>query len=510
MSDVHSLPQVSSFTEHSEDSMTSHLFRQHVESRQDGPQVSLTLNPKVISKVVEKDLDDRTSFNDSLLSSNNFINYCATVPLPLTNGSQVTTGSCNPAPMGSIPSIQFIPSTKFQSPTNGGVMSGHPFVIQLAVRNVEAQNLRGLDIGNVTNPMTNYQAAPQQLDSGGLIKRRIAIIIESLSAMNQTTPPNPTIYDLFHEVIDSNDVSFLSVNLDNGLKPGVYRISSLTRGLNFQPIVLPVMDHGAMDDAIYITVTADEEPQPRAKRRIVSNSQILPRQTGATTTSGSDSNAQSSTTLLNSQISTAFASDGENKMSGTTASLTSHNNFINYCLTIPVSLTNGQQRRGGGGASCNPIPIGAIPATSAIPAFKFVRPGNFDRLDPGKPFSIMLNYKNMVISMTNPDTRYLSAPQRLDSSGMIRGYARVVIEALTSFNQTDPTDPTTIAYASPMTNQDGTGTLVTNATDGLPAGFYRLSSMAVTENHYPVALPESMHGAINDVIYVRHLPQFCT
>jgi hypothetical protein len=39
---------------------------------------------------------------------------------------------------------------------------------------------------------------------------------------------------------------------------------------------------------------------------------------------------------------------------GQAASLTSKNNFINFCLTEPVELTDGQQKVAG---SCNPIPV---------------------------------------------------------------------------------------------------------------------------------------------------------
>ncbi|KAL0567571.1 hypothetical protein V5O48_014422 [Marasmius crinis-equi] len=402
--------------------------------------------------------------------------------------------------MGSIPAIQFIPSLKFQFPTNrGSVTKDVPFSIRLAVKNVG-----GLDTGHVVNSTGNYQAAPQQLDSSGLIQGHTAVVIESLSAMDQTTVPDPRLFKFAASLVDSAPAGVLSFNVSQGLKEGVYRLSSVTTGSNFQSIVLPVPDHGAIDDAVYFTVTADGTPATLAQQSIVRDSLISPRQTGNTTASTSDNAAQNLTTLLVSQIATSFANDGRDKTrdSVITPSLTSSNNFINYCLTVSANLTNGQQRRSGG-SSCNPIPIGAIPSSDATPSFKFASPKNFDRLDPGKPFMIKLNYKNMVISMTDPRIRYLSAPQRLDSNGMIRGYARVVIEALTSLNQTNPTDPTRIAYASPMIDKEGNGTLAVNATNGLPVGFYRLSSIALTENHYPIALPVYQHGANNDVIYFQ-------
>lgn len=36
----------------------------------------------------------------SLTSNNNFINFCMTQNVPLTNGKQVEDGSCNPTPVG--------------------------------------------------------------------------------------------------------------------------------------------------------------------------------------------------------------------------------------------------------------------------------------------------------------------------------------------------------------------------------------------------------------------------
>lgn len=49
----------------------------------------------------------------SLTSSNNFINFCATLNIPLTNGTQITSESCNSAPMGALPSEDNIVSCLF-------------------------------------------------------------------------------------------------------------------------------------------------------------------------------------------------------------------------------------------------------------------------------------------------------------------------------------------------------------------------------------------------------------
>src|SRR6185369_6786702 len=94
----------------------------------------------------------------SLTSTNNFINFCLTYPnLALTNGKQIPTGSCNPVPMGAIPSSDNIPSVKFAFPLNGGkIKASTPFTIKLNVNNIET--------GNFVNSAVNYYAAPQQLN----------------------------------------------------------------------------------------------------------------------------------------------------------------------------------------------------------------------------------------------------------------------------------------------------------------------------------------------------------
>ena len=122
------------------------------------PQNSLTLDPKVLATGFENNGQDVPAAGQvaSLTSSNNFINFCLTVPnLPITNGQQITTGSCNPAPMGIIPATSAMPSSKFTFPTNGAVIAtNQSFTISMAMANLET--------GNFVNANENYFAAPQQ------------------------------------------------------------------------------------------------------------------------------------------------------------------------------------------------------------------------------------------------------------------------------------------------------------------------------------------------------------
>jgi len=84
------------------------------------------------------------------------------------------------------------------------------------------------------------------------------------------------------------------------------------------------------------------------------------------------------------------------------------------------------------------------------------------------------------------------------------GHISVVIEALTSMAQIEPTDPSFFAFFKGVTqaSPDANGLFEVDVPGGLPLGVYRLSSLVSAANHQPVLTPVSMRGAIDDVVYV--------
>jgi hypothetical protein len=114
------------------------------------------LDPRVIAKGFAQDGQANGAANQvaSLTSENNFINFCLTVPnLPLTDGKQVKEGSCDPAPIGVIPSTANMPSSKFVFPKNFDVIQADtPFTIEMAISNLET--------GNFVNAQLDYFSAP--------------------------------------------------------------------------------------------------------------------------------------------------------------------------------------------------------------------------------------------------------------------------------------------------------------------------------------------------------------
>ncbi|KAI6134166.1 hypothetical protein EV401DRAFT_1909858 [Pisolithus croceorrhizus] len=179
---------------------------------------------------------------------------------------------------------------------------------------------------------------------------------------------------------------------------------------------------------------------------------------------GNTTDAQASLTLIQSVIVSAFANNGttgNSSESGVTASLTSQNNFINWCSTLNLTMSNGTQIQSG---FCNPAPMGAIPSTSNMPSAKFVTPSNLAVIPANTTFQVAL--------------------------------------ALDNLTQTTPTDPTKFAFFAVLNGKaDAQGLLYANVTGGLPEGSYRMSSMNAAMNHQPLLVPVVQRGASDDAIY---------
>ncbi|CAE6519152.1 unnamed protein product [Rhizoctonia solani] len=194
-------------------------------------------------------------------------------------------------------------------------------------------------------------------------------------------------------------------------------------------------------------------------------------------------NAQTSLTLDPSQVAKGLANDGQQGGGdpGQVASLTSTNNFINFCLTQNVPLTNGQQVKGG---SCNGVPMGRIIASTKMPAAKFVNPKNGDTIQANTAFTIQMAISNMVTgNFVNPTTNYYSAPQQVDGSGTVIGHSHVTVELLSSLAQTTVTDPQKFAFFKGLNDAAKGGVLTADVTAGLPAGAYRMCSINSAANH---------------------------
>jgi len=228
----------------------------HDTRKKKDPQTSWTLDSRVFSRNFEKNgtINGTSGQVPSLTSNNNFINFCLTVDLPLTNGQQIKTGSCNPAPMGVIPPTTNMPSSKFVKPKNlDAIQANTTFEIIMAVQH--------LATGFFTNPDSTYYAAPQQLDSANDIIGHTHFVIEKLSSIISTEPSDPSAFVYFTAVNIAADVQGnVYVNVNDGLPPGTYKLSSINTSANHAPVLVPVAQHGSLDDQVYFYVTSDGNP----------------------------------------------------------------------------------------------------------------------------------------------------------------------------------------------------------------------------------------------------------
>ncbi|KAH9054903.1 hypothetical protein EDB87DRAFT_1409465 [Lactarius vividus] len=225
------------------------------------PLKSLKLDPKVISKGFENDGQKGAPPGQvpSITSSNNFINFCLTVNKPLTDGKQIKTGSCNTCPMGVIPSTKNMPSSKFTFPTNFGTIKANTnFTIKMKIQNLES--------GNFVNAASNYYAAPQQLNKAGNIIGHTHYVVQKVDSFVSTDPLDPNTFAFFKGANDPADADgIIAVAVDQGLPEGSYRLASINTSANHTPALVPVAQHGFLDDVIYFCVTNDGKPAAQSQ-----------------------------------------------------------------------------------------------------------------------------------------------------------------------------------------------------------------------------------------------------
>jgi len=214
------------------------------------PQTSLTLDPNVIAPGFANNGQATPAAGQvaSLTSTNNFINFCLTVTnLPITNGQQIKTGSCNPAPMGVIAANTNMPSAKFVSPVNGqDIAPNTAFTIQMAVNHLQT--------GNFVNAQTNYYAAPQQVNAQGDIVGHTHFTVQSIGSFTSTTPQDSSVFAFFKGVNSAAVNGVVSETVANGLPAGVYRLCSINTDANHAPCLVAVAQHGSLDDCVYFSV----------------------------------------------------------------------------------------------------------------------------------------------------------------------------------------------------------------------------------------------------------------
>ncbi|KAI3393531.1 hypothetical protein diail_4167 [Diaporthe ilicicola] len=194
-------------------------------------------------------LGAETGQANSQTSQNNFINLCA--GQTLTNGLQITNGSCNGIPMGQIPAKANMISSIITFPQNGAtVQAQQDFTITVQTQNLQA--------GSFTNADATYYSAPQALNGQGQVIGHTHVTVQDLgNSLNPTTPPDPTQFAFFKGINDAgNGKGLLSADVTGGLPAGNYRLCTMTSSSNHQPVLMPVAQRGSQDDCTKFVVSA--------------------------------------------------------------------------------------------------------------------------------------------------------------------------------------------------------------------------------------------------------------
>ena len=145
--------------------------------------------------------------------------------------------------------------------------------------------------------------------------------------------------------------------------------------------------------------------------------------------------------------------------------------------------------------------MGDIPAKTSMVSSTILFPttgGN--AIDSDTTFNISVQMSNLVAgSFTNADATYYAAPQFLQG-GQVVGHTHVTVQDLgSSLNPTTALDPTQFAFFKGINDPgNGKGLLQAVVTGGLPAGNYRVCTLAAASNHQPVLMPVAQRGSADD------------
>ena len=145
--------------------------------------------------------------------------------------------------------------------------------------------------------------------------------------------------------------------------------------------------------------------------------------------------------------------------------------------------------------------MGDIPAKTAMVSSVITFPTTGGKaIASDTTFNISVQMSNLVAgSFTNADATYYAAPQFLQG-GQIVGHTHVTVQDLgNSLNPTQALDPTQFAFFKGINDAgNGKGLLQAVVTGGLPAGNYRVCTMASASNHQPVLMPVAQRGTADD------------
>jgi hypothetical protein len=124
--------------------------------------------------------------------------------------------------------------------------------------------IQNMETGNFVNAQQNYFAAPQQLNAQGQVIGHSHVVIEALTSLAQITPSDPNKFAFFKGLNSAAVNGILTADVTAGLPAGAYKMCSINSAANHQPVIVPVAQHGSLDDCSYFSVSDSGEAPPAA------------------------------------------------------------------------------------------------------------------------------------------------------------------------------------------------------------------------------------------------------
>lgn len=111
-----------------------------------------------------------------------------------------------------------------------------------------------MQAGFFVNAQANYFAAPQFTNAQGQIQGHSHVVVEKLDSLTQTQPTDPKKFAFFKGLNAPAQNGILTADVTAGLPAGVYKLSSINSAANHQPVLVPIAQHGSLDDAVYVRI----------------------------------------------------------------------------------------------------------------------------------------------------------------------------------------------------------------------------------------------------------------
>jgi len=190
--------------------------------------------------------------------------------------------------------------------------------------------------------------------------------------------------------------------------------------------------------------------------------------------------------------------DSVGASAGQALAVTSVDNFINFC--DGKTITDGFQILDG---SCNPTPMGDIPAKTNMISTIILTPTTSDKpfAAANEDFNVTLQVINLQAGLfSDADATYYTNAQTLNGDGNVMGHQHVTIQDMgADLNPQVPMDPTVFAFFHGIDDAgNGKGLLTAVVSGGLPAGNYRVCTIAGTVTHNPPCMPVAQRGTVDD------------